>query len=389
MWMMIAAIAKPGPCLARALVLVLLASGSGGWTTYLARGGDAPSDPRSASGADGSRIPADEFKRPASQTTAGRVDPSKAAGSASSIVATSSINGIPSVALAAYQRAETVINASDKTCHLPWQLIAAIGRVESDHGRYGGSTLGLDGVSRPGLVGIPLDGTGGTAEITDTDAGQLDKDTVHDRAVGPMQIIPSTWNVVGVDADADAMRNPQDIDDAALAAAVHLCSGPDDLGTMAGRRAAVRRYNQSDEYVDLVLSIMSRFQTGEHAAVPTYTVAAVTFASDRAAAAPKKGKRDKAPSEAAATTAGAGGGPAAAPASVPTPTTSPAPAPAPAKSDPLKQIGETLQGGITGAVAATGGVLTLTQATLTCTTSGYSPLLAPAAWSACLDAYTQ
>ena len=50
-----------------------------------------------------------------------------------------------------------------------------------------------------------------------------------------MQFIPSTWAVVGVDADGDGERNPQDIDDAALAAAVYLCSGNEDLSTDAGR----------------------------------------------------------------------------------------------------------------------------------------------------------
>ena len=68
-----------------------------------------------------------------------------------------------------------------------------------------------------------------------------------------MQFIPSTWSVVGVDADGDAQRNPQDIDDASLATAVYLCSGDDDLATDAGQRAAVYRYNHSQEYVDLVL----------------------------------------------------------------------------------------------------------------------------------------
>ena len=43
-------------------------------------------------------------------------------------------------------------------------LIAAIGRVESNHGRYGGNALDANGVSRPGIYGIPLDGGNGTAE---------------------------------------------------------------------------------------------------------------------------------------------------------------------------------------------------------------------------------
>ena len=89
-----------------------------------------------------------------------------------------------------------------------------------------------------------------------------------DRAVGPMQFIPSTWSVVGVDADGDGQRNPQDVDDAALATAVYLCSGDDDLGTTAGQRAAVYRYNHSESYVDLVLSIMDAYLDGEFTSVP-------------------------------------------------------------------------------------------------------------------------
>ena len=125
--------------------------------------------------------------------------------------------GIPPAALAAYQRAETVINAADKGCNLAWQLIAAIGRVESDHGRADGNTLDAEGVATPGIYGIAARRHAtAPAEIADTDAGQYDDDATFDRAVGPMQFIPSTWSVVGVDADGDGKRNPQDIDDAAL-----------------------------------------------------------------------------------------------------------------------------------------------------------------------------
>src|SRR4029453_17084401 len=101
--------------------------------------------------------------------------------------------------------------------------IAAIGRVESDHGRYGGNVLGDDGVAQPGIYGIALNGRNNTQRITDTDAGQYDSDEKYDRAVGPMQFIPSTWSVVGVDADGDSPRNPQDIDDAPPPTGVHLC----------------------------------------------------------------------------------------------------------------------------------------------------------------------
>jgi hypothetical protein len=89
-----------------------------------------------------------------------------------------------------------------------------------------------------------------------------------------MQFIPSTWSVVGVDADGDGVRNPQDIDDAALGTAVYLCSGSDDLGNEAGQRAAVYRYNHSQSYVDLVLAIMDAYLQGDFTSIPNGTVMA-------------------------------------------------------------------------------------------------------------------
>ena len=102
-------------------------------------------------------------------------------GSEDSVVDSASTNGIPSAALAAYQRAAQVIDSADKGCNIDWTLIAGIGRVESNHGRYGGNALDSNGVSRPGIYGIPLDGGNGTQRISDTDAGQYDNDTRHDR----------------------------------------------------------------------------------------------------------------------------------------------------------------------------------------------------------------
>ena len=112
---------------------------------------------------------------------------------------------IPATALAAYQRAAGVMEQVDESCGLSWTLIAAIGRVESDHGRYAGARLRTDGTSSPEIRGVALDGQGPVAEIRDTDAGELDGDKVWDRAVGPMQFLPSTWSVVGVDADEDGV----------------------------------------------------------------------------------------------------------------------------------------------------------------------------------------
>ena len=92
-----------------------------------------------------------------------------------------------------------------------------------------------------------------------------------------MQFIPSTWSVVGVDGDGDGKRNPQDIDDAALASAVYLCSGDEDLSTDAGQNAAVYRYNHSDAYVDLVKQIAAAYAAGDYYAAPTSSYAAPYF----------------------------------------------------------------------------------------------------------------
>ena len=70
---------------------------------------------------------------------------------------------------------------------------------------------------------------------------------------------PRPGSPPAVDGDADGQRDPQDVDDASLAAAVQLCFGDDDLATPAGRRAAVHRYNHSDSYVTLVLAIRQRY----------------------------------------------------------------------------------------------------------------------------------
>ena len=183
---------------------------------------------------DGTKVPTAAIEAPASVPTPGVIAPAVPNGSADSVVSGASTNGIPAPALAAYQRGAQIINAADKSCNIPWELIAAIGRVESDHGRYGGNTLTEDGVSKPGIYGIALNGKNGTQAINDTDGGQLDKDPVYDRAVGPMQFIPSTWQVVKVDADGDDQRNPQDMDDASLATAVYLCSGKDNLSARTG-----------------------------------------------------------------------------------------------------------------------------------------------------------
>ena len=221
-------------------MIVPLALLSGAWTLSLAGFGSATAaahrtDKRKLP--DGTQVPSQAIEAPASVPRAGVIAPGVPRGTANAVVDGASASGIPSAAVSAYQRAAQIINAADKGCHVPWELIAAIGRVESDHGRYGGNVLSDEGVSQPGIYGIALNGKNGTQAIQDTDGGVLDKDTVYDRAVGAMQFIPGTWSVVKVDADGDGKRNPQDIDDSSLATAVYLCSGNDDLGTRKGQEA--------------------------------------------------------------------------------------------------------------------------------------------------------
>ena len=69
------------------------------------------------------------------------------------------------------------------------------------------------------------------------------------RATGPLQFIPSTWDRWASDGDGDGVDDPQDIDDAAYAAARYLCASGADLATGAGWSEAVFSYNHSSAYV--------------------------------------------------------------------------------------------------------------------------------------------
>jgi membrane-bound lytic murein transglycosylase B len=169
--------------------------------------------------------------------------------------------GIPLTALTAYKRAAATEAAKNPACHLPWPLLAGIGRVESNHGRFAGAVLHASGVSTPRIIGIPLNGNG-TALIGDTDHGRLDGDTVYDRAVGPMQFIPSTWTGWGRDGNGDGVRDPFNVFDAAAAAADYLCAAGRDLGTYRGQLAAVLSYNHSDAYVSEVLGLEKIYASG-------------------------------------------------------------------------------------------------------------------------------
>jgi murein DD-endopeptidase MepM/ murein hydrolase activator NlpD len=103
---------------------------------------------------------------------------------------------------------------------VPWQVLAAINKVESNFGRNMG----------PSSAG----------------------------AIGWMQFMPSTWERWGVDADGDGVANPWSPDDAIAAAARYLAAS----GGATDISRAVFSYNHAQWYVDEVLQLAQLFGSG-------------------------------------------------------------------------------------------------------------------------------
>lgn len=118
---------------------------------------------------------------------------------------------------------ELYMQAATRCPGLSWTVLAAIGQVESGHGRNMG----------PSSAG----------------------------ALGPMQFLPSTWRGYGVDGDGDGRKNIWDPYDAVPAAADYLCRN----GAGRGGKAlygAIFAYNHSDTYVRNVLAIAAAYARG-------------------------------------------------------------------------------------------------------------------------------
>ena len=144
---------------------------------------------------------------------------------------------------------------------MPWQLLAAIGKVESGQAR--GGKVDAAGTTFSPILGPVLNGVG-FANISDTDNGAYDGDSTHDRAVGPMQFIPSTWATWGQDGNGDGRKDPNNIYDAALAAGRYLCADGRDLAVKSDLDRAILGYNHSQEYLNTVLSWFEYYKRGTH-----------------------------------------------------------------------------------------------------------------------------
>ena len=142
--------------------------------------------------------------------------------SSASRIPDSSRAEIPAAYLAAYRRAA-------RTCpHLSWSLLAAVGKVESNHGR------GWPPAWRS---------TPGIAPGTENFAG----------AGGPMQFLAPTWARWGRGGDRWDFRG------AIPAAARKLCADGVARGNV---RAALWAYNPSRRYAARVLAEARRYQAG-------------------------------------------------------------------------------------------------------------------------------
>jgi murein DD-endopeptidase MepM/ murein hydrolase activator NlpD len=103
---------------------------------------------------------------------------------------------------------------------IPWQVLAAINKVESNFGRNMG----------PSSAG----------------------------AVGWMQFMPSTWDRWGMDADGDGLADPWNPQDAVFSAARYLAAS----GGQSDIARAVLSYNHAQWYVDEVLQLAQTFGQG-------------------------------------------------------------------------------------------------------------------------------
>ncbi len=156
---------------------------------------------------------------------------------------------IPASLLPVYMNAAT-------TCPgLPWQVLAAIGFIESGHGS---SRLDpLTGQVTPPILGPALDGTGGVARVPDR---TMPDGWAH--ALGPMQFLSTNWSSWGRSAPGRPIGAAPDVHnawDAIYTAAAYLCGGAQEISDLD---AAILRYNRSYAYLDAVMDKAIEYELG-------------------------------------------------------------------------------------------------------------------------------
>lgn len=114
---------------------------------------------------------------------------------------------------------------------VPWQILAAIAKVESGFG----------------------------ANMGPSSAG----------ALGYCQFMPATWAYYGVDGDGDGIADPFNLHDCLPAAAQYLL----DSGAPGDLRRALYAYNHSWEYVDHVLAFAGSYGYLDPRGIPAQAVA--------------------------------------------------------------------------------------------------------------------
>ncbi|MER6678538.1 bifunctional lytic transglycosylase/C40 family peptidase [Streptomyces sp. NPDC000983] len=168
---------------------------------------------------------------------------------------------IPPRMLAAYKKAVQQAGTYVPRCRgIRWPVLAGIAKVESNHAV--GRSITAGGDIRPKIYGVLLNGSGAGGNTTvfpDTDNGRWDGTARGERAVGPFQFLPSTWESVGKDAGGDKTADPHNADDAALGAAIYLCGNDRDLTKRSQLEAAIFQYNHSQAYVTNVLGWIDQY----------------------------------------------------------------------------------------------------------------------------------
>lgn len=161
---------------------------------------------------------------------------------------------VPVSAYEVYTAAAEAMREADGRCELTWHLLAGAAWVESEHGELGTSRINPEGIATPPLFGARI-------SPVDSDGGALDGTSSMDRTVGPFQFAPQVWRQVGVDADGNGRRDPQNLYDAALAYSVLLCNGKRDLGVRAQLAAALQNINTGVGYAEDVLAAIRYYRT--------------------------------------------------------------------------------------------------------------------------------